>query len=303
MTSSEHRIGIIGGSGVQLEGQDPWVVDTPFGPCVLSAFDAEKRVLFASRHNCTSVDPETGKASYAPPHEVNYRALVWALVVQSDCKGGIVAIGSTGTLDPEGVPVGSVVMADDYYMVRTEPITFWGQKGVGIFEKPGDGEGRIHYTPANPCDGAWLAFRRRVQQVLQPVLASVSAHVKLAKGQTAELWPAVHSHSPGRDLDDSLVYVSTVGPRFETRAEIRAYQRVGHVVGMTCGREWALCEELQVPYCLVCFCDNACNGLSIHPGGALEEYLEHKQSISNVTNAVIQSLVADFSRSVKQRVS
>merc|ERR1712100_656947 len=113
----------------------------------------------------------------------------------------------------------------------------------------------------------------------------------------------VHSLSPGKSLDDSIVYVNSIGPRFETRAEIRAYQAVGHVVGMTCSKEWALCEELEVPYCLVCFCDNACNGLSTHPGGALQEYLDHKQSIASVTSAVVQQLVKEFSRSVAPRTS
>jgi len=302
--ASVSRIGIIGGSGVQLTGQVPWIVDTPFGPCLVSALDDEKTVLFASRHNCTSVDAATGKATYAPPHEVNYRALIWALVVQSGCKDGVIALGSTGTLDPERVPVGSVVMADDYYVVAPEAVTFWGQKEIGTFDMPTDeGEGCIHYAPANPCDQKWQGLTRRVQEALQPVLAGVRDRVKLATGQTEDLWPCVHSHAPGKDLDDSIVYVNSVGPRFETRAEIRAYRSVGHVVGMTCGREWALCEELQVPYCLVCFCDNACNGLSKHPEGALQEYLDHKQSIADVTSGVIQRLVEEFSKSAKPSVS
>lgn len=305
MSGSEHRIGIIGGSGVQLTGQEPWVVDTPFGPCLLSALDADKRVLFASRHMCTCIDSATGKATYAPPHEVNYRALIWALAVESGCKGGIIAMGSTGSLHPHQIPVGSVVMVDDYYMVTPEPITFWGHNGIGSFEATAgdDGKGRIHYTPADPTDAKYTGFRRRVQEVLQPIYAGIGDRIKLAKGQTPELWPCVHSEVPGCSLDDSIVYVNSVGPRFETRAEIRAYQNVGHVVGMTCGREWALCEEVQVPYCLVCFCDNACNGLSTHPGGALQEYLDHKVSISNVSSAVIERLVQEFSRSVRPRVN
>jgi purine nucleoside phosphorylase len=302
MSTREHRIGIIGGSGVQLTGQEPWTVETPFGPCLLSALDEEKKVLFASRHMCTAIDSTTGKSTYAAPHEVNYKALIWALAVESNCKGGIIAMGSTGTLDPERIPVGSVVMADDYYMVRPEPLSFWGHASIGSFEAPANGEGRIHYTPADPSDEQWTSFRRRVQSALQPLLAGFGDSVRLAAGQTNELWPCAHSLSPGKDLNDSIVYVNTIGPRFETRAEIRAYQGVGHIVGMTCGREWALCEELSVPYCLVCFCDNACNGLSTHPGGALQEYLDHKKKISSVTSAVIQKLVDQFSRSVTARV-
>lgn len=289
------RYGIIGGSGVQVSGREPWTVETPFGKCLLSTLDDDNRIIFASRHHCTDIDPTTGKANYAPPHEVNYRALIWALVAESGCKA-IVALSSTGTLHPDRIPVGSVVIADDYYMVKPEPMTFWGSSGVGMFDVPENGIGRMHYTPADPLDRRWAAFREHVQTSLRPVLPRTSGKVRMAQGQPTELWPAVHSLTPGTDLHTSTVYVNTIGPRFETRAEIRAYQSIGHVVGMTCGREWALCEELCVPYCLLCFCDNACNGLSSHPGGALQEYLEHKQAISDVTGAVVQSLVSELTK-------
>lgn len=49
----------------------------------------------------------------------------------------------------------------------------------------------------------------------------------------------------GSAFGQEMVYVNTVGPRFETRAEIRSYRGIGHVVGMTAGHEWMLCEELQ----------------------------------------------------------
>lgn len=287
------RYGIIGGSGVQLEGKDPRLVETPFGPCLVSVMDNDGVVLFASRHMCTTID-ENGKPKYAPPHEVNYKAMIWALVVESGCHGGVVAFGSTGTLHPETVPVGAVALADDYYMVRPEPITFWGHEKIGSFAVPENGGvGRIHFTPANTIDQEvqWTKFRQQIQTMLQPMLANLGDKVKLAKGQTPEIWPGVHSLTPGQDLANSFVYVNSIGPRFETRAEIRAYRAVGHCVGMTCGREWALCEELCVPYCLICFCDNACNGLSTHPGGALEEYLEHKSKIGEVTAAVVQRLI------------
>lgn len=293
-SGSPPRFGIIGGSGVQLEGRNPWRVETPYGPCQLAALDEAKRVLFASRHSCTSFD-EAGKPVYAPPHVVNYRAIIWALVACEGCKGGIIALGSTGSLDTEGIPVGSVVMADDYYMVRPEPVTFFPNAHIGSFETPGDGIGRMHYTPANPLDTEWLGLRRSVQQMLRPVFEGAKDRIKLARGQTSEIWPCVHSLCPGKELSDSLVYVNSIGPRFETRAEIRTYRSAGHVVGMTCGNEWMLCEELCVPYCLVCFCDNACNGLSTHPGGALEEYLEHKQTISDITTKVIEQIVAGLS--------
>lgn len=292
----EPRFGLIGGSGVQVDGKEQHRVTTPFGDCLVSFMDDSRRVLFANRHLCTP-----GKA-YSPPHEVNFQALIWALVVECGCSGGVVAIGSTGTLDPEAIPVGSVVMPDDYAMVRPDAITFWGHPGIGIFAGPAKEEGglgRIHYSPADPCDERWIKLRGRVQQRLAPLLGKLSdGQVKLGGGQTPEIWPfRFGGPRPGLLVDgsDATVYVNTIGPRFETRAEIRSYRALGHVVGMTCGSEWALCEELQTPYCLVCFCDNACNGLSAHPNGALQEYLDHKKCIAETSGAVVREIVAELS--------
>ena len=56
-----------------------------------------------------------------------------------------------------------------------------------------------------------------------------------------------------------------------------------------------LASELLLPYALVCAVDNSCSGLSTHPGGAMQEYLEHKKTIAGVTNAVV-SMLATVSR-------
>mmetsp|Transcript_49220 Transcript_49220/g.107108 ORF Transcript_49220/g.107108 Transcript_49220/m.107108 type:complete len:190 (+) Transcript_49220:1-570(+) len=185
-------------------------------------------------------------------------------------------------------------MADDYYRVRPSPIsTFWGNEKIGGFAVPdADGVGRIHYTPADPLDERWMGLRRVVQGILRPVPPRYGDKVKMATGQTPESWPCIGGVTPGTELEGSAIYVMSEGPRFETRAEIREYRNVGHFVGMTCGREWALVEELCLPYVLVCFCDNACNGLSKHPRGALEEYKEHKEAVMDMTTAVVEALVA-----------
>lgn len=289
------RFALIGGSAVHVDGKEQYRVRTPFGDCLVSIMDADRRVLFANRHLCTPGTP------YSPPHLVDYRSLVWALVVECGSTG-VVAIASTGTLHPEEIPVGSVVMPDDYAMARPEAITFWGHPGIGIFDAPqSGGVGRVHYTPADPCNEAWLQLRNRVQCCLASLLDTPAfANQTMAQTQQKETWPFRHGLSDKRPLGvsrdgvDATVYVSTVGPRFETRAEIRHYQQLGHVVGMTCGSEWSLCEELQVPYCLVCFCDNSCNGLSQHPQGPLQEYLDHKKGIAELTSAVVYAVVTEL---------
>lgn len=286
---AQPRYGIIGGSGVSVQGKESWFVRTPYGECMVSAMDEEKRVLFVNRHLCTKFD-ENDKPSYAPPHEIEYRALCWALGVESKCQGGIIALASAGTLHPDTIPVGSVIMADDYFRVRPEPTcTFWGHASVGAFAAPEEnGVGRVHYTPADPLDQGWCQMRKVVQEILKEVRPE---KVPLCSGQTKETWPCIGDHKPSETFEGSAIYVQSEGPRFETRAEIRQYRSAGHFVGMTCGREWALIEELCLPYVLLTFCDNACNGLSTHPRGALEEYKEHKEAVQDVTAAVVNALV------------
>ncbi len=61
------------------------------------------------------------------------------------------------------------------------------------------------------------------------------------------------------------VYVQTVGPRLETRAEIAHFATLGDVVGMTMASEATLASELGIPYASLCAVDNFCNGIVERP--------------------------------------
>jgi 5'-methylthioadenosine phosphorylase len=71
---------------------------------------------------------------------------------------------------------------------------------------------------------------------------------------TAELAPEFKIH-PGK------VYVQMRGPRFETKAEIRAIQGWGDVIGMTAAHEADLCTEAGLRYNSLALIDNYANGL------------------------------------------
>ena len=73
------------------------------------------------------------------------------------------------------------------------------------------------------------------------------------------------------DLIDGGVYAQTIGPRFETPAEVRALARVADVVGMTLAAETVLAREAKLSYAAVCSVDNLANGISADPL-TLEEY-------------------------------
>jgi 5'-methylthioadenosine phosphorylase len=66
-------------------------------------------------------------------------------------------------------------------------------------------------------------------------------------------------------LRDGGVYWQTVGPRFETRAEIRLLAAHADLVGMTIASECVLAGELAIPYAAVCVVDNLANGVGDTP--------------------------------------
>jgi 5'-methylthioadenosine phosphorylase len=80
---------------------------------------------------------------------------------------------------------------------------------------------------------------------------------------------ALNVHSGG-------VYIQTLGPRLETRAEIRLLKRFGDVVGMTMASEATLCMEYEIPYVSLCSVDNYCHGIVKVPL-AIEEINENCQ--------------------------
>jgi 5'-methylthioadenosine phosphorylase len=71
----------------------------------------------------------------------------------------------------------------------------------------------------------------------------------------------VKTWSQHLDLRDGGVYWQTIGPRFETPAEIRLLAGHADVVGMTVASECVLAGELGIPYAALCIVDNLANGV------------------------------------------
>ncbi len=68
----------------------------------------------------------------------------------------------------------------------------------------------------------------------------------------------------GEWLVDGGVYWQTIGPRFETPAEIRLLAAHANVVGMTIASECIIVGELGLSYAAVCVVDNLANGVVDH---------------------------------------
>ncbi len=66
-------------------------------------------------------------------------------------------------------------------------------------------------------------------------------------------------------LHDGGVYWQTIGPRFETRAEIRFIAGYADLVGMTIATECVLARELGLAYAAICVVDNLANGIGAGP--------------------------------------
>jgi 5'-methylthioinosine phosphorylase len=65
----------------------------------------------------------------------------------------------------------------------------------------------------------------------------------------------------GEPVRDGGVYWQTIGPRFETPAEIRMMAPHADVVGMTIAAECVVAGELGLDYAALCMVDNLANGL------------------------------------------
>ncbi len=69
-------------------------------------------------------------------------------------------------------------------------------------------------------------------------------------------------NAEGEALRDGGIYWQTIGPRFETPAEIRMMAAHADLVGMTIAAECIVAGDLRLPYAAVCAVDNLANGVA-----------------------------------------
>ena len=61
------------------------------------------------------------------------------------------------------------------------------------------------------------------------------------------------------------VYLQTIGPRLETKAEINLFKNYADVVGMTMGSEATLAKEIGIKYAAISLVDNYAHGIGNAP--------------------------------------
>lgn len=169
-----------------------------------------------------------GKGHHHLPHTIPYRANLMA-IKQLGVRA-VLATTTVGAVDP-GILLGRPILFEDLFFPENrlpngEPCT--------IFTEPGDPE-RGHFIGDEPFSPS---LRRKM------ALAAGGMGIEVAIGG---------------------VYAHTNGPRFETRAEIRALKAAGvAAVSQTCGPEAVLAGELELPYGLVGFPVNYATGIAEH---------------------------------------
>ncbi len=200
------EIGVIGGSGFYsfLWGARAVELDTPFGrpsePPVVGQVNG-REVAFIPRH---------GADHRFPPHQVNYRANLWALRELGVRQ--VLAPCAVGSLKPELTP-GTFVVPDQF-VDRT-----WGREHTVY----ANGRPVVHVSPADPyCPTGRATLIATGNQGLGDGGAGVVA-------------------------GGTMVVIN--GPRFSTRAESRWHAAQGwSVVGMTGAPEAAIARELALCY-------------------------------------------------------
>ncbi len=222
---SEHRIGIIGGTGLyNIEGftGQKWVrVKTPFGPPsdqLLTGKLAGRNVAFLARH---------GRGHRILPSELNHRANIWAMKKLG--VAWIISISAVGSLQKKCKPC-DIVLIDQFLdrTKRSSEHTFFGR---GIV---------THISFAHPI----------CEELRQILLKAGRDELHKSQWSRAKLDGDSRSSSSRKaTVHDGGTYVNMEGPAFSTRAESLTNHRAGYdVIGMTNLGEAKCAREAEIAY-------------------------------------------------------
>ena len=191
--------------------------------------------------------PRHGRGHSVPPHEINYTAQMWALKELG--IEDIMATATTGSLRSDRVP-GSILILDDFIDFRGQVTTFF--QGSNSLVK--------HTDFSDP-------FSTRVRNALSNSALVLSE----SNGGPVKVY-------------NEGTYVCTLGPRYETPAEVRLFRQWGaDVVGMTVAPEAILAKELGMNYAAAAVVTNLGTGLS-------KNKLDHEEvsrQMSDVRNFLV----------------
>ncbi len=244
---------IIGGSGFYDYLKNPQKVK------INTPFASNPITLYqeSTSQNDVYFLPRHGGKHSIPPHKINYKANIFAL--HSLGISRVIATSAVGSLNPNIKP-GDYVLIDQFIdFVR--PITFFD--GDFSIELP-DGvklSGVVHIDMTEP-------YCSEIRKEAKKLLMNTDVHVK-------------------------GTYFTTMGPRFETPAEIKALQHLGaSVVGMTNSSEAILCREIGICYGVIAVVTNLGAGLQTTVNQ--QEVLEIFESRSKYLKKVLPEIISNL---------
>jgi 5'-methylthioinosine phosphorylase len=88
-------------------------------------------------------------------------------------------------------------------------------------------------------------------------------------------------------VEDGGVYAQTIGPRFETPAEVKVLAEAADMVGMTIAAEAILAGEAALAYAAVCSIDNLANGIA-EKRLTLDDYRRGRDSTAETVAAGLE---------------
>ena len=304
------KLGIVGGSNLNdselFEHLEKKVVETEYGNVVVydSPPDAEKQICFVKRHYCG--EDET----YVPPHLVKAPAFLKVRVVRhshtrertqrtptlQEHRRGKKASDDVSLLCVTSVFYFSLPLSP---IPPSSPPRFLRILLPQAFKKIG-----VTEVLQVCCVGSLVKGHNPPHSIIFPddYIALWNTATYATNDKSGELLPKLEASSRSTALaavqatdiplrmklvECGATYVQTRGPRFETKAEIRALGIMGgDVVGMTGVSEIVLCNELRMPVSMVCFCDNYANGISTEIDAYNEFYSNIKSNVENVEETV-----------------
>src|SRR3954470_16511215 len=136
----------------------------------------------------------------------------------------------------------------------------------------------LHVEPGRAGRGHWI-YDRPYSEPLRRVLLAAAGEL-------------------GHAARDGGCYGHVDGPRFNTRAEIRALQAVGvTAVSQTAGPETVLCGEAELPYALLGYATDYANGVTEEPT-PVEELVRLVGASGQTFATTLAAAVARIDRSV-----
>jgi 5'-methylthioinosine phosphorylase len=87
-------------------------------------------------------------------------------------------------------------------------------------------------------------------------------------------------------VGDGGVYWQTIGPRFETPAEVRLLAAHADLVGMTLASECIVAGELGLAYAAICVVDNLANGIGRAPLSVAELERHREANVTRLGEAL-----------------